>query len=105
MAVFSPMSAAVNPSKGRPAPATLPLGANAPSVGLPLAFMLTGLLALCAGTGWLVLQPRLLATYHSDLSKTPFLVGRRSQFEVPFFLRGGTAAVALIRQAWSVPWR
>ena len=64
MAVFLPMSAAVSPSKVRPGPAALPLGANAPTVALPLAFMLTGLLALCAGTGWLVLQPGLLATYH-----------------------------------------
>ena len=58
------MSAAVNPSKVRPGPAALLLGANAPTVALPLAFMLTGLLALLAGTGWLVLQPGLLATYH-----------------------------------------
>jgi len=64
MAVFSPMFTAVKPSTVRPAPATLPLGANAPSVALPLAFILTGLLALGAGTGWLVLQPRLLAAYH-----------------------------------------
>ncbi|HWX22543.1 MAG TPA: cbb3-type cytochrome c oxidase subunit I [Candidatus Binatia bacterium] len=58
------MSAAANPSKDRPAPATLPPGAHAPSITLPLAFILTGLLALCSGTGWLVLQPKLLASYH-----------------------------------------
>jgi hypothetical protein len=64
MAVSLPMSAAVNPSKVRPDPASLPLGSSAPAVILPLAFMLTGLLAMCAGTGWLVLQPGLLAAYH-----------------------------------------
>src|ERR1043165_5689489 len=41
-----------------------PVSAKTPSVGLPLAFMLIGLLALCVGTGWLVLRPTLLATYH-----------------------------------------
>jgi hypothetical protein len=58
------MSAAPNHSKANPGSAAAPFGAHAPSVILPLAFILTGLLALCAGTGWLVLQPGLLATYH-----------------------------------------
>lgn len=39
-------------------------GENAPSVGLPLAYMGTGLLALCVGAGWLALRPSLLASYH-----------------------------------------
>jgi hypothetical protein len=47
-------SAAVTPS----------FGAKPPSVGLPLAFILTGLFALCAGVIWLVARPDLLAAYH-----------------------------------------
>lgn len=43
-----------------PAPATV----NAPSVTLPLAFILTGIAALLAGLLGLVWQPDLLATYH-----------------------------------------
>lgn len=38
--------------------------AAVPSLGLPLRFMLTGLLALLAGLGWLVVQPGLLTQYH-----------------------------------------
>ncbi len=45
----------------KPAP---PLGALAPSVSLPLRFVLTGLLALFLGVAGLVLRPELLATYH-----------------------------------------
>ena len=37
---------------------------TAPSVGLPLSFILTGLLALSAGVLWLVIRPSLLASYH-----------------------------------------
>lgn len=40
------------------------MGANAPSVALPLMFILTGLLALCAGIAWLLIQPSILAIYH-----------------------------------------
>ena len=40
------------------------LGANAPSVTLPLRFMVTGLLSLVTGVLWLVLRPDILATYH-----------------------------------------
>lgn len=47
-----------------PATARQPLSDNAPSIGVPLRFMLTGLLALLAGMIWLVCSPRLLATYH-----------------------------------------
>src|SRR5579862_6697532 len=58
------MSAAAKSSKAKPGFAVTPFGAHAPSVRLPLAFILTGLLALCAGMGWLLLHPELLATYH-----------------------------------------
>ncbi len=61
MAVSSPISAA---TKSRPAEATLPLGANAPSVALPLSFILTGLAAFSLGVVWLVANPDILATYH-----------------------------------------
>ncbi len=40
------------------------LGANAPSIALPLGFMLTGLVALGTGVVWLLARPALLATYH-----------------------------------------
>lgn len=63
MEVSLPISAAVNPPLARPATASI-LGANAPSIALPLTFTLTGLLALCAGVAWLVLQPSILAEYH-----------------------------------------
>ncbi len=63
MEVSLPISA-VNPPTPRPV-ATAPIsGANAPSVTLPLMFTLTGLLALCAGIAWLVVQPSILGTYH-----------------------------------------
>src|SRR6185312_1162913 len=39
-------------------------GANAPSVKVPLAFILTGLTALFTGVGWLAARPAILATYH-----------------------------------------
>lgn len=58
------MSAAVNPLSSSKALGIAPSGTNAPAVGLPLAFILTGVLALCVGAGWLVLRPTLLATYH-----------------------------------------
>ena len=58
------MSAAANSLKAKRGPAATFFGTYAPSVTLPLAFILTGLLALCAGTGWLVLQPGLVSTYH-----------------------------------------
>jgi len=64
MAVFSPMSAAAKSSAAKAASGASSLGANAPSVKLPLAFMLTGLLALLVGTTWLVVRPSILAEYH-----------------------------------------
>lgn len=38
--------------------------AAAPSIALPLRFVVTGLLALLVGIGWLIAQPNLLTTYH-----------------------------------------
>lgn len=43
---------------------TQPAASNAPSVALPLRFVLTGLLALFTGIGWLIARPDILATYH-----------------------------------------
>jgi hypothetical protein len=51
------------PATARPAAADTPFS-GAPSVGLPLAFVLTGLVALASGAGWLVARPAMLATYH-----------------------------------------
>jgi hypothetical protein len=58
-----PISAAVKPT---PAPAKTAFGPNAtaPSVALPLRFMITGLIALAAGVVWLVAEPVVLSTYH-----------------------------------------
>ena len=44
--------------------AVSPSGMNAPSVALPLMFVLAGLLALQTGVIWLVARPALLAQYH-----------------------------------------
>lgn len=43
---------------------TAPATANAPSISLPLRFVVTGLLALALGVGWLIAQPSVLAAYH-----------------------------------------
>lgn len=40
------------------------MGANAPSVALPLSFALTGLVALLTGVSWLLFRPAILAEYH-----------------------------------------
>ena len=53
-----------NPSPARPATVSSPVGANAPSVALPLTFVLTGLVALLTGVSWLLIRPALLAEYH-----------------------------------------
>lgn len=37
---------------------------NAPSIGVPLRFVLTGMTALITGVLWLVMRPDILATYH-----------------------------------------
>lgn len=57
-----PISATLKPVTTRSA--VTPLAANASSVSLPLAFILTGLIALCVGVSWLVASPALLSTYH-----------------------------------------
>lgn len=41
-----------------------PAGVSASSIRLPLTFILTALVALCAGIAWFVVQPSVLATYH-----------------------------------------
>ena len=67
--VLSPPSAAPNPSRaGKPSHAPTKRDGvaevHAPSVALPLCFILTGIAALLAGSVWLVLRPEMLATYH-----------------------------------------
>ena len=64
MAVSLPISGPARWPAARTAAAPTQLGATAPSVALPLAFILTGLAALCAVTIWLFLHPELLAAYH-----------------------------------------
>ncbi len=58
-----PKSAALKPASAQRAAARTP-SATAPSIKLPLAFVVTGLLALLTGVGWLIAQPMILATYH-----------------------------------------
>jgi hypothetical protein len=59
------MSTAVKPPPvNRGVVAGLGLSANAPSIRLPLRFMLTGLVALLVAFAALLLRPDLLATYH-----------------------------------------
>lgn len=55
-----PISAAIKPAS----PRAKHIAAAAPSVALPLRFIVTGLLALFTGIGWLVAQPSLLTVYH-----------------------------------------
>lgn len=67
--VLSPPSAATKPVRPEK-PCHLPTkratvaDAHAPSVALPLRFILTGLPALLAGSVWLVARPIVLAGYH-----------------------------------------
>jgi hypothetical protein len=64
MEALLPISATVNHAPKRPAVSASQFGANAPAIKLPLAFMLTGLMALMVAATWLVFQPSLLASYH-----------------------------------------
>lgn len=64
MEVSLPIYATANPAPVRPATTASQLGANAPAIKLPLAFMLTGLASLAVGAVWLVAQPSILASYH-----------------------------------------
>ncbi|HYG33967.1 MAG TPA: cbb3-type cytochrome c oxidase subunit I, partial [Clostridia bacterium] len=58
------MSNESKPSVSRVAGLGAGLSPHAPSILLPLRFMVTGLLALFAGVTMLVLRPDILATYH-----------------------------------------
>lgn len=60
---FVPASTSDALRAGRSRPGT-PATANAPSVTLPLRFVITGLLALLTGIGSLIVRPDMLATYH-----------------------------------------
>src|SRR5215471_960003 len=64
MVATLPISVAAKPAATKAVPTNPQFGANAPSVSLPLAFILTGVCALCVAMIWLVLHPELLATYH-----------------------------------------
>ncbi len=59
------MSAAANTTASRDtSPSPAGFSPHAPSITLPLRFMVTGLLALFTGVALLVLRPEMLATYH-----------------------------------------
>ena len=58
-----PSSGAAELKNRRTLPAQ-PATAHSPSISLPLRFVITGLIALAVGMGWLVAQPSVLATYH-----------------------------------------
>ena len=65
MAVSSPISgAAKSPPAFSPVKTSGRVPAATASVALPLWFMVTGLLALFSGAGWLVMQPQILTVYH-----------------------------------------
>lgn len=64
MAVSAPAFIAANPGVAPAASSSAPSMARSPSVMLPLAFVLAGLAALCAGMVWLVADPAILTTYH-----------------------------------------
>lgn len=64
MAASLPISAAVKLPSVRREETASAAKAVVPSIVLPLSFILTGLLALCAGVAWLVARPSLLAAYH-----------------------------------------
>ena len=65
MEVLSPMSAAAKAKTPRTmSPSQAGFSPHAPSVTLPLRFIITGMLALFAGVALLVLRPEMLATYH-----------------------------------------
>jgi hypothetical protein len=61
MEAILPISATFKPPAGR---GGAPFGANAPSTLLPLVFIITGLLAMATGVGWLIVRPAILAMYH-----------------------------------------
>lgn len=59
-----PISGGVETVRAPARAAAQPPTAHAPSVSLPLRFMLTGLVSLLGTVGWLVMRPEVLATYH-----------------------------------------
>lgn len=63
MAASLPISTGVKPVSASVASFSQPK-ASATSIRLPLQFMVVGLLALFTGTGWLIVQPDILATSH-----------------------------------------
>ena len=71
MEVLSPISTGVKVATGgrKAQPATVKTAGGLPanavsSLALPLAFMVTGLMALFSVVVWLIVQPEILATYH-----------------------------------------
>lgn len=62
MAATLPISAVAEAAAPRSAPKSF--AATAPSVSLPLRFMLTGVTALLVALVWVVLQPAVLSGYH-----------------------------------------
>jgi hypothetical protein len=64
MEVLSPPFAAPKPSRVEPAKRAGVADAHAPSMALPLGFILTGIAALFAGAIFLVARPIVLAGYH-----------------------------------------
>ncbi len=64
-----PLTPALSPSDGERVAGgrvrgSHPIRAAAPSVSLPLRFMLTGLVALFFAVGWIIAKPSILASYH-----------------------------------------
>jgi hypothetical protein len=64
-----PLTPSLSPSDGERVAegrvrGTRPVRATAPSVSLPLRFMLTGLAALVVAVGWIIAKPSILASYH-----------------------------------------
>lgn len=58
-----PLSAAIDRASARPGAPARP-AATAPSLTLPLRFVVFGLIALFVGVAWLIARPALLTTYH-----------------------------------------
>jgi hypothetical protein len=63
MEVSLPISGAVDATPAGKTTTRSPV-ATAPSISLPLQFIVTGLAALLLGAGWLVARPGILAAYH-----------------------------------------
>jgi hypothetical protein len=51
-------------SRAKTAETVTPMPARAPSVGVPLRFIVAGIAALLTGNFWLVCRPEMLSTYH-----------------------------------------